>query len=210
QEVAQTATYYIEGLNNYQMISDGLNQMSMAAYLSQWTTIGASGACYAILLGFGMTFPNERILLLIPPIPLKAKYFVIGYIVIELVSAFGSQGDSVAHFAHLGGMLFGWIIIRYWRHHDGKQKSGFTSWEEYKPQQDAFGNRLRNKWNEIFGKKKDKDRNNFDDRTDDYDFNARRQAEQKEVDRLLEKIKRSGYDSLTEEEKRKLFDAGKK
>lgn len=56
QEVAQTATYYIEGLNNYQMISDGLNQMSMAAYLSQWTTIGASGACYAILLGFWHDF----------------------------------------------------------------------------------------------------------------------------------------------------------
>jgi len=206
QEFTQTATYYIEGLNNYQIISDGLNQMSMGTYLSQWTTIGASGACYAILLGFGMTFPNERILLLIPPIPLKAKYFVAGYIVIELLSAFGSQGDSVAHFAHLGGMFFGWIIIRYWRHHDGKQKNGFTSWEEYKPQHESFVERMRRKWNEIFGKEKD----NFEDHQDDDGFNARRQSEQKEVDRLLEKIKRSGYDSLTEEEKRKLFDAGKK
>lgn len=211
QEVAQTATYYIEGLNNFQMITDGVNQMSMEAYLSQWTTIGASGACYAILLGFGMTFPNERILLLIPPIPLKAKYFVIAYIVIELVSAFGSQGDSVAHFAHLGGMLFGWLIIRYWRHQDGRKKNNFTSWEEYNPQGEAFADRMRGKWNEVFGKKKDDDRNNdFEDRRDDYDYNARKKASQEEIDRLLEKIKRSGYDSLTEEEKRKLFDAGKK
>ena len=75
--------------------------MPMGLYLNQWTTIGASGACYGILLAFGMTFPNERIMLLIPPIPIKAKYFVVGYAAIELFSAYTSN-DNVAHFAHLG------------------------------------------------------------------------------------------------------------
>lgn len=79
-------------------------------------TVGASGAVFGVLLAFGMLFPNTQLMLLIPPIPIKAKYFVIGYGVIELflgVSNF--QLDNVAHFAHLGGMLFGILLILYWR-----------------------------------------------------------------------------------------------
>ena len=79
-------------------------------------TVGASGAIFGILLAFGLMHPNERILLLIPPIPMKAKYFVMGYGAIELLLGFmNRQGDSVAHFAHLGGMFWGWLLLAYWK-----------------------------------------------------------------------------------------------
>ncbi len=77
-------------------------------------TIGASGAVYGILLAFGMMFPNREIMLLFPPIPIKAKYFVALFGVIELISGISRTDSGVAHFAHLGGMLVGFILIKYW------------------------------------------------------------------------------------------------
>ncbi len=77
-------------------------------------TVGASGAVFGVLLGFGMLFPNTQLMLLFPPIPIKAKYFVIGYGVIELYLGLTRPGSNIAHFAHLGGMLFGYILIKYW------------------------------------------------------------------------------------------------
>ena len=78
-------------------------------------TVGASGAVYGILLAFGMTFPEERIYLYFL-MPIKAKWFVIGYAVIELLEGLFVT-DGIAHFAHLGGMLFGLLLILYWRRH---------------------------------------------------------------------------------------------
>lgn len=77
-------------------------------------TVGASGAVFGVLLGFGMLFPNTELMLLFPPIPIKAKYFVAGYGLIELYSGITNTGSNIAHFAHLGGMLFGYLLIRYW------------------------------------------------------------------------------------------------
>lgn len=77
-------------------------------------TLGASGAVYGILLAFGMMFPERPIMLLFPPIPIKAKYFVAIFGVIELVSGLTRANSGVAHFAHLGGMLVGFILIKYW------------------------------------------------------------------------------------------------
>ncbi len=78
-------------------------------------TVGASGAIFGVLLAFGVLFPNTQLMLLFPPIPIKAKYFVIGYGAIELYLAVTQPGSNIAHAAHLGGMLFGYILIRYWR-----------------------------------------------------------------------------------------------
>ena len=78
-------------------------------------TVGASGAVFGILLAFGMLFPNTQLMLLFPPVPIKAKYFVLAYGGIELYLAFAQPGSNIAHAAHLGGMLFGYILIRYWR-----------------------------------------------------------------------------------------------
>ncbi len=78
-------------------------------------TVGASGAVFGILLAFGILFPNTQLMIIFPPIPIRAKYFVIIYGVIELYLAFTQPGSNIAHAAHLGGMLFGYILIRYWR-----------------------------------------------------------------------------------------------
>lgn len=78
-------------------------------------TVGASGAVFGVLLAFGMLFPNTRLMLLFPPIPIKAKYFVIGYGLLELYLGLTQSGSNIAHFAHLGGMLFGFILIRFWK-----------------------------------------------------------------------------------------------
>lgn len=84
-------------------------------FLNQLLTVGASGAVYGILLAFGMIFPNQPIYMMFIPIPIKAKYFVIGYGAIELLYGLSMTNDGVAHFAHLGGMLFGLLMILYWK-----------------------------------------------------------------------------------------------
>jgi membrane associated rhomboid family serine protease len=78
-------------------------------------TLGASGGVFGLLLAYGMLFPNQRVMLLIPPIPMKARTLVIVYGLFELMLGFTGLQPGVAHFAHLGGMLFGWLLIRYWR-----------------------------------------------------------------------------------------------
>ncbi|MDR0414312.1 MAG: rhomboid family intramembrane serine protease [Prevotellaceae bacterium] len=78
-------------------------------------TVGASGAVFGVLLAFGMLFPNTRLMLLFPPIPIKAKYFVLAYGVLELWLGLSNSGGNVAHFAHVGGMIFGFLLIKYWQ-----------------------------------------------------------------------------------------------
>jgi membrane associated rhomboid family serine protease len=77
-------------------------------------TIGASGALFGVLLAFGMLFPNRTVMLLIPPIPMKAKVLVAVYGALELLAGLSGR-TGIAHFAHLGGMLGGFLMIRYWR-----------------------------------------------------------------------------------------------
>ena len=98
---------------------NGAQIISKSEFLNYFVTIGASGAVFGILLAFAMIFPNVPLYLMFIPIPIKAKYFVIFYGLAELfmgVASFG--GDTVAHFAHLGGMLFGYFLIRYWKKKD--------------------------------------------------------------------------------------------
>lgn len=78
-------------------------------------SLGASGAVFGLLVGYGMLFPENRIMLLFPPIPLKAKYFVLIYAGVELFMGLGNFNTGVAHYAHLGGALFGFLLIMYWR-----------------------------------------------------------------------------------------------
>lgn len=106
--------------DGFNVLKEGQNytdpEMGKLNLLLNIPTVGASGAVYGILLGFGMLFPNTQLMLLFPPIPLKAKYFVIGYAVIELYMGISNNpGDNIAHFAHLGGMLFGFMLIKFWQ-----------------------------------------------------------------------------------------------
>ena len=200
QELAQYGSYMVEGLAAYDSVSfDGM-RIAMDDFLNKWTTVGASGAVYALLLAFGMIFPEERIFIFPLPIPIKAKWFVIFYAGLSLVMALTTTGGNVAHFAHLGGMVFGFFMIRYWRRHPygGSSRSDGQQ----------FFDNLREKWEEHSHKKADNTKHDaYDERQSDWDFNAQKKREQEEIDKILDKIRKSGYDSLTSEEKQKLFDS---
>ncbi len=116
QEIVQYL-YFETQLSMYSGVNFGAGVIvPMAQYLNLWITVGASGAVYGILLAFAMTFPNERLFIMPFPFPIKAKYFVIIFGAIELLTGLSnSAGDNVAHFAHLGGMLFGFALIYFWR-----------------------------------------------------------------------------------------------
>ncbi len=103
--------YYLTGI-----VGAGIVQLIVAGTQGGiYPTVGASGGVFALLLAFGMTFPNRMIMLLFPPIPMKAKYMVILFGVLELYLGFSGRAPGVANFAHLGGMLFGFILLQYWK-----------------------------------------------------------------------------------------------
>lgn len=181
-------------------------------------TIGASGAIFGVLLAFGWLFPDVRMFILFIPIPIRARIFVIIYAVVELFLGLGDlSGDNVAHFAHLGGMLFGLILILIWRHKgvEGFGGSGQPSKLSY------WWRRKKNEWQNRkdarAATKNQKDGQST--RTFHYQdpveptassSNASKPTytheQNVEIERILNKIKLSGYDSLTAEEKQKLFD----
>lgn len=151
-ELKQETTLYLEsptpiGFNNYMNdhVGEGRGRELAIAYLrnpdvieykEQSTEVvkqvynavfntpmlGASGAVFALLMAFGMLFPNLELMLLFLPVPIKAKYFVMLYGAYELYTGFNRvAGDNVAHFAHLGGMLFAYILIRMWQRNDYRE-----------------------------------------------------------------------------------------
>ena len=104
-------TYYLVCV-----VGAGLTYLGWAAVVGiPESVIGASGGVFGLLLAYGMLFPKQRVMLLFPPIPMDARTLVIGYGVVELLLGVTGLASGVAHFAHLGGMLFGWLMIRYWR-----------------------------------------------------------------------------------------------
>ena len=206
QMVAQFGEFYFLAADQIPGFGIG-NVMEVARnsqpVLNMWTTVGASGAIYGVLLAFGMLFPEQRMFIFPLPVPIKAKWMVCISVAIELLSALGTSGSNVAHFAHLGGMLFGYIMIRYWRNNPGGGNFGRSRGQQ-------FFDKMKDNWERRTHRRADDARRNDGDRREsDWDYNARRKAEQDELDRILDKVRRSGYDSLTEEEKRKLFDGGK-
>lgn len=242
QELWQFGEYYFTGMAQYDAAKVNGMIVPMSSFLDQWVTIGASGACCGVLLAFGMTFPNQRIMLLIPPIPMKAKYFVIGYAVFQAFSAFTSN-ENVAYFAHLGGMLFGWFLFRYWRKQTERRQADFQGWNNYHSTQQSgryntnsgsyqqnkggflqqirstfekFGAAVENFFKKLFSagssSQQQHQSGNYSNgashqnpTNSDQAYNAQRRAQQARMDEILEKVRRSGYASLTEEEKKELF-----
>lgn len=209
QEMAQFVQFYMlaaESIHGFSVSQIMTVAKASAAGINLWTTVGASGAIYGILLAFGMLYPEERMFIFPLPVPIKAKFFVVGYAAIELFMAFSISGDDVAHLAHLGGMLFGFLLIRYWRRHPGRGYNRVGGRQ--------FFDSMRSSWEQRTHRKADTT-NSFGhtstrsngERNPDWDYNARRRASQEEIDRILDKIRRNGYDSLTRDEKQTLFDA---
>ena len=174
--------------------------------------IGASGAVYGVLLAFGMLFPNNPIYIYFL-IPIKAKWFVIIYGAIELWYGVTGTPDGVAHFAHLGGMIFGIILILLWRRNNRQNR------EQTYYQFNGSDSSDRQQWRWPFQKRENtatsKKSKYYVSRESgrplsDEEFNARKQAEKELIDSILDKISKSGYDSLTAEEKKILFQHSQK
>lgn len=193
QEIVQYIDYVASGMQAYDSVDIGTAVIPMDTYLNMLTTVGASGAVYGILLAFGLSYPEERLFIIPIPIPIKAKYFVIGYAVIELLSGLYGSNDGVAHFAHLGGMVVGFLLILYWTKKNsmsGGYLEKINNW---------FQNRRKPKMKVHYGEK-----------DADYQYNARKKENQEEIDRILDKVRKSGYESLTVDEKKKLFESSNK
>ena len=209
------AFYFISG------IGAGLCQIIMQMFTENSpvaATIGASGACYGILLAFGLLYPNQKIFLLIPPIPIKAKWLVIGYAILEAYLAFNTD-SNIAHLAHLGGMLFGLLCLYNWRLWP-LSKYGFDRWDRMYVEEKKL-NMFQRLWRDFKGlfhfrrrpkmkvyKPSQSGRSANQSEQDDAANSPtppRSPEEQARIDAVLEKVRRSGYASLTADEKRILF-----
>lgn len=178
------------------MVNIGTSVIPVSQYLNYWTTVGASGAIYGLLLAFGMMFPNERMFIIPIPVPIKAKWVIVGSIAVEFFSGIGTNSDGVAHMAHLGGMVFGILLILYWRRQARRTYYGDGGSR-------MFGN-MQQRWKTYQNKRNTNQ--HYTTGNPDWDYNANKRATQEEVDRILDKIKKSGYDSLTKSEKQTLFE----
>ena len=209
------AFYFISG------IGAGLCQIIMQIFTENSpfaATIGASGACYGILLAFGLLYPNQKIYLLIPPIPIKAKWLVIGYAILEAYLAFNTD-SNIAHLAHLGGMLFGLLCLYNWRLWP-LSKYGFDRWDRMYVEEKKL-NMFQRLWRDFKGlfhfRRRPKMKvykpsqygRSANQSAQDAAANSptppRSPEEQARIDAILEKVRRSGYASLTADEKRILF-----
>jgi membrane associated rhomboid family serine protease len=114
--VMEEAARQLSATRDYGRQTQIANELKEIYNLPNFTVVGASGSLFGLLIAFGMMFPNAELMMLFLPIPIKAKYFVAIYGAIELFSGIAnSANDNVAHFAHLGGMFFGFILLMIWR-----------------------------------------------------------------------------------------------
>ncbi|HEV8694145.1 MAG TPA: rhomboid family intramembrane serine protease [Lysobacter sp.] len=107
-------TYYLVCVLGAAVCQLAVGWWTLSHGVEAYPTLGASGGIFGLLLAYGLMFPNQRVMLLFPPVPMKARTLVILYAVAELLLGLNGWQPGVAHFAHLGGMLFGWLLIRYW------------------------------------------------------------------------------------------------
>ncbi|MBQ5532163.1 MAG: rhomboid family intramembrane serine protease [Bacteroidales bacterium] len=189
--IGAAMTHYLVLNHQLQAIIPTIDEDKLDYFLSLPNIVGASGSIYGLLLAFGMLFPNDRIYLYFL-FPIKAKWFVLIFGLLELFSGITGTADGVAHFAHLGGMVFGIILILLWRRRERMQAY------DYEPRQ-------RRRWR----RQDDFDESYERPRSDD-DFNAEKAENRRRIDEILDKISRNGYDALTKEEKEFLFKSSNK
>lgn len=185
-------------------VSAGLLHLFVSPLLGSGAavTIGASGAVFGVLIAYAMFFPDNLIFLYFL-IPVKAKY-LIGFLVVIEFLAVDSASSGVAHLAHLGGALFGFLYIMFDKNSYVALKSMFKKSAYYKP--DSNKNIFSNPFGKSSRNSRDVEDANF------YDINKKNDDDvsQAEIDAILDKISQSGYQNLTEHEKKILFQASKK
>ena len=171
--------------------------------------VGASGAIYGVMAASAFFFPNAKLFIIPIPFPIKLKYLVGFYTVVEMYLGITSI-DGVAHFAHLGGILVGAIILFVWKMQDKQRAQRGNYWTSAS---DAHYEKDESSWKDwLGGKRKPKMRvtNIRETNHEDHQYNERKRQDNEEIDRILDKIRKNGYQNLSESEKATLFNASKK
>ena len=173
--------------------------------------VGASGAIYGVMAAAAFFFPNAQLFIIPIPFPIKLKYLVGFYTLVEMYMGITSV-DGVAHFAHLGGIIVGIIILMYWKSKDKRKGNRNDHWTV----SSGNYNKGESVWDKVksavAGNRSPKMRvtNVKEVNHEDHNYNARKREESEEIDRILDKIRKNGYQNLTDKEKATLFDASKK
>ena len=194
-----------------------INQLCTAlGIIAPAQLVGASGAIYGVMAAAAIFFPNARLFIIPIPFPIKLKYLVGFYTVVEMYMGIVSV-DGVAHFAHLGGILVGIAILFWWRMQDKKlQKRGRENYWTTSTSSQSHYEKEEGLWEKLkqffVGKRQPKMRvtNVREANYADHMYNERKRQESDEIDRILDKIRRNGYQNLSESEKATLFNASKR
>ncbi|MBQ9664857.1 MAG: rhomboid family intramembrane serine protease [Bacteroidaceae bacterium] len=194
-----------------------INQLCTAlGIIAPAQLVGASGAIYGVMAAAAFFFPNARLFIIPIPFPIKLKYLVGFYTVVEMYMGIVSV-DGVAHFAHLGGILVGIAILFCWRMQDKKQqKRGRENYWTTSTSNQSHYEKEEGLWEKLkqffVGKRQPKMRvtNVREANYADHMYNERKRQESDEIDRILDKIRRNGYQNLSESEKATLFNASKR
>jgi len=177
--------------NGRMVLNEGKNYLGEMGKLNiaiNSVTVGASGSVFGLLLAFGMLYPNSMIYVYFL-LPIKAKWFVIIYGAMELFFGVAGTNDGIAHFAHLGGMLFGLILILYWNRGNRFFKCKFPTFKKKKTHRYTVSSNYQ--YNPQY--------------FTDEDYNHQKRQNEERVNDILDKISKNGYESLTKEEKDFLF-----
>lgn len=179
-------------------------------------TLGASGSVFGVLVAFGMTFPNRPIFMFPIFIPIPAKYFVLGYALINVLMGFsGSQsGSNIAYFAHIGGAAAGFLLFRYgeklgifrfFERIGGKKGGSQSTYSSYTEQRDPYANVYQARWEAPKARKAEEERKP----SKSISVNGE-EITQAKIDEILDKISQTGYQNLTDREKQILFELSQK
>lgn len=180
--------------------------------------VGASGAIYGVMAAAAFYFPNNRLFIIPIPFPIKLKYLVGFYTVVEMYMGITSV-DGVAHFAHLGGIIVGLLMLLIWKNMDERKSKQSNNYWTTSTSYGSGYDKDKGMWEKLkesmSGSRKPKMRvteynTTNDTKAADHSYNARRKEENDEIDRILDKIRKNGYQNLSEAEKAKLFDASKR
>jgi len=177
--------------NGKMILNEGRNYVGVVGKLNlalNTVTVGASGSVFGLLLAFGMMYPNA-LLYVYFLLPIKAKWFVMIYGAIELIFGVTGTQDGVAHFAHLGGMLFGFFLILYWNKKDPFLPFKMPSFRKKKTHRYTVSSNYQ--YNPQY--------------FTDEEYNYQKKQNEEKINQILDKISKNGYESLTKEEKDFLF-----
>ena len=186
--------------------------MTMLGIIFPAQLVGASGAIYGVMAAAAFFFPNAKLFIIPIPFPIKLKYLVGFYTVVEMYMGITSV-DGVAHFAHLGGIVVGIIILLIWKYQDSfsarRNHYRYGGGSSHYEKEEGVWDKLKKSFG---GERKPKMRvmNVKEANHADHEYNSRKREESEEIDRILDKIRRNGYQNLTEQEKSTLFNASKK